>query len=77
MIARNSSFVYKGKAVDVRQGGRSACAMSWKVACARRAGGGGSRRSSSTLKLGASMAENNLIERLLSAPGGVSHVSGR
>ena len=37
VIARNSSFVYKGKAVDIRQVGResSACAMSWRAAFAR------------------------------------------
>ena len=37
VIARNSSFTYKGKAVDVRQVGRElACAMCWRAACARR-----------------------------------------
>ena len=36
VIARNSSFTYKGRAVDVRQVGRdSASAMCLRVACAR------------------------------------------
>lgn len=48
VIARNSSFVYKGKAVDIRQvGANSACAMCWKGACARRAIGCASAPSSS------------------------------
>ena len=35
VIARNSSFVYKGRAVDVRQAGASlACAISWRAASA-------------------------------------------
>ena len=35
VIAGNSTFVYKGKAVDIRQVGRdSACVTSWRAACA-------------------------------------------
>jgi adenylate cyclase len=38
VIARNSSFAYKGKVADVKRVGRSwACAMYWKAACARAA----------------------------------------
>jgi adenylate cyclase len=38
VIARNSSFTFKGKAVDVKEVGRrgSACAMSLRGLCARR-----------------------------------------
>ena len=43
VIARNSSFVYKGKAVDIRQVGRnSVCVMCWRAACAKRAIGSAS-----------------------------------
>ena len=42
VIARNSSFTYKGKAVDVKQVGvNSVCVMSLKEACARPADGCG------------------------------------
>jgi class 3 adenylate cyclase len=49
VIARNSSFTYKGRAVDIKQVGRAnlAFVMCWKVACARRAGGCVSPASSS------------------------------
>ena len=40
VIARNSSFTYKGRAVDVKQVGRElGFAMSSKARCARRARG--------------------------------------
>jgi adenylate cyclase len=40
VIARNSSFTYKGRAVDVKEiGANSVCAMCSKVRCARRANG--------------------------------------
>ena len=46
VIARNSSFTYKGKAVDVRQVGRSLeCATSWRGVCARRGAAFASPRS--------------------------------
>ena len=46
VIARNSSFVYKGRAVDVREvSASSACATCSRAACARRGSGCGSPRS--------------------------------
>jgi class 3 adenylate cyclase len=46
VIARNSSFTYKGKAADVRKSGVNlACAMCWRAACARWACGCASRPS--------------------------------
>jgi adenylate cyclase len=40
VIARNSSFTYKGKSVDVRRSGaNSACATCWRAVCAKRAPG--------------------------------------
>ena len=48
VIARNSSFTYKGRAVDVKQVGRElGCAMYWRGAFARRQTGCASRDSSS------------------------------
>jgi adenylate cyclase len=42
VIARNSTFTYKGRAVDVkRSGANSACAMFSKAACARPGAGCG------------------------------------
>jgi len=54
VIARNSSFTYKGKAVDIKQVGRElgVCAMSWKAACARRRTECGSPDRSSTRRTG-------------------------
>ena len=38
VIARNSSFTYKGRAVDVKRSAANwVYAMSWKAACANRA----------------------------------------
>jgi adenylate cyclase len=46
VIARNSSFTYKGQAIDVKQVGMSlACAMSSKAPCAREAVASASPRS--------------------------------
>jgi hypothetical protein len=40
VIARNSSFTYKGMAVDVKKSlASSVCATSWRVACERAASG--------------------------------------
>jgi adenylate cyclase len=51
VIARNSTFTYKGKPVDVKQvGASSAYAMCWKAACASRATGSALPASSSTLR---------------------------
>ena len=46
VIARNSSFTYKGRAVDVRQVGRELGVRYVLVVCARPAAGSGSLRSS-------------------------------
>ena len=47
VIARNSSFAYKGRAVDISRSGASwACATCWKAACARPATGCASPHSS-------------------------------
>ena len=43
VIARNSCFTYKGRAVDIAGGASLASATCWKVACARRASGCASR----------------------------------
>ena len=50
VIARNSSFTYKGRTVDVKQVGRRArrCATCWRAACARRRTVYASRRGSSS-----------------------------
>ena len=47
VVARNSSFAYRGRAVDVRRGGerRSGCATCSRAACGGRASGCGSLRS--------------------------------
>ena len=47
VIARNSSFAFKGKPVDARRGRRAAgrAATSSRAACARRASASGSRPS--------------------------------
>jgi adenylate cyclase len=42
VIARNSTFTYKGKAVDVKQVGNSASGMCWRAQFVRRANGCGS-----------------------------------
>ena len=49
VIARNSSFTYKGRAVDVKQVAANwACATCWKAACVAAAAGFASPRSLST-----------------------------
>ena len=48
VVARNSSFTYKGRPRPKQSGASSACAICWKAACAKRARGCGSRRSWST-----------------------------
>jgi class 3 adenylate cyclase len=62
VIARNSSFTYKGRAVDIKQVGRElGCATCWRVAFAKRPTGCASRDSSSILPLGRIFGQTGLM----------------